>query len=320
MILLAVMSGIIGVVLTGFTGWHISLAIRNQTTIECLEKTRYSTPIKKTLQRATAMPHGEDVGLMQRYGQQLAEIHANTIPGVTRTEEGEERTSPDPNNQPAEEQITAIEALRMNYNDLQRDREIDRYESYLDEQDSEKLPNAFDLGWRRNLTSLFGESTLLWFLPICNTTGDGWQWEASRAWITAQNTIKETRDHQWREQTAREHQEQRQQHLQHQQQAAGWPSTQTTTTTHLSTPSVRGGRRSPSKADRILGRTSGQFVDGIHTERPPSEMSMQTLGRHSAKTSSLDGLYDDDDDDEGEDGYEVSSGDESGSSMRHKNR
>lgn len=296
MILLAVLSGIIGIVLTGFTGWHISLAIRNQTTIECLEKTRYSTPLKKTLQRVVAMPHGEDVGLMQRYGQQLAEIHANAIPGVTRTEEGEERTSPDPHQ--LEEQITAMEALRMNYNDMEREREIGRYETYLDEQNSEKLPNAFDLGWRRNLTALVGESRWLWFLPICNTIGDGWQWEASRKWTAAQSAIKQAREQQWQEQATHEEQ-------------AGWSSTQTNT--KLSAPSSRGGRRSSSKADRVLGRTAGQYVDGAYDDRPSSEMSMQTFRKHSDDTSSLDGLYDNEDD------YDISS-DEAGTSLQHKNR
>ncbi|RPA81517.1 zf-DHHC-domain-containing protein [Ascobolus immersus RN42] len=42
--LMAVMSGIIGLVLTGFTGWHFILVSRNMTTIESLEKVRYNTP------------------------------------------------------------------------------------------------------------------------------------------------------------------------------------------------------------------------------------------------------------------------------------
>ena len=49
-VMLAVVAGIIGLVLTGFTGWHILLASRGQTTIECLEKTRYLSPSKKAQQ------------------------------------------------------------------------------------------------------------------------------------------------------------------------------------------------------------------------------------------------------------------------------
>merc|ERR1712230_198551 len=44
-VMLAVISGIIGLVLAGFTGWHIILASRGQTTIECLETTRYLSPL-----------------------------------------------------------------------------------------------------------------------------------------------------------------------------------------------------------------------------------------------------------------------------------
>ena len=291
MVLLAVLSGIIGLVLTGFTGWHVSLAIRNQTTIECLEKTRYSRPIKRTLQRAAAMPHGEDVGLMQRYGQQLAEIHANAIPGVTRVEEGEERTSPHPDGN-----LTAMQSLHLNYANMEREREQEtsRYESYLDEKDSEKLPHAFDLGWKRNLSSLFGPDKLLWFLPICNTAGDGWQWEASPKWLAAHATMQAAREQQWREQQALE-------------QHAGWGvsedhwnnSNNNNNTNAISSSQSHKVRRSPhiSKADRILGRTAGQYSDGsFYDRRPSSEMSMQTFNKHQQRsdddTASLDGLYD----------------------------
>jgi hypothetical protein len=39
-VLLAVLSGILGIVITGFTGWHLWLTLRGQTTIESLESTR----------------------------------------------------------------------------------------------------------------------------------------------------------------------------------------------------------------------------------------------------------------------------------------
>lgn len=187
-VLLAVISGIIGLVLTGFTAWHVSLAWRGQTTIESLEKTRYLSPLKKSLDRRR---YGNRGGLEQSYGQQLAEIHANTIPGVTREEEGEEMgdTSGD-----IEQGSRAQEALRRNWDEMERDREQTRYEDYLDEQDSEKLPNAFDLGFRRNLRHLFGHKPLFWFLPICNTSGDGWRWEPSPKWLAARESIRRQRE------------------------------------------------------------------------------------------------------------------------------
>jgi hypothetical protein len=43
-ILLSVLSGIIGLVISGFTAWHIHLTATGSTTIESLEKTRYLSP------------------------------------------------------------------------------------------------------------------------------------------------------------------------------------------------------------------------------------------------------------------------------------
>ena len=194
-VLLAVISGIIGLVLAGFTGWHISLALRGQTTIECLEKTRYLSPLKKRLQKQRS-GNGRS-GAQQSYGQQLAEIHANTLPGVTREEEGEESYYPKGD---LEQGSGAQESLRRNYDEMERDRERDRYEDYLDEQDSEKLPNAFDLGWKRNLQHLFGDKPSLWLLPICNTAGDGWHWEPSQKWLEASEDVRRQREAQAQEQ------------------------------------------------------------------------------------------------------------------------
>lgn len=220
-VLLAVISGIIGLVLTGFTAWHISLAFRGMTTIECLEKTRYLSPLRKSLDRERAGrqmgnnrgpgSHG-DHGIghtLQGFGQQVLDSHANAIPGVTREEEGEERPSPtlhsqdmsrpyqNPHNTGShgqnEHQSPAQQSLYNSYEELERARERERYEDYLDDRDSEKLPHAFDLGWRRNLRHLFGEKPLFWFLPICNTTGDGWRWEASSKWVESRERIRRER-------------------------------------------------------------------------------------------------------------------------------
>lgn len=211
-VLLAVIGGIIGLVLTGFTAWHISLAIRGMTTIECLEKTRYVSPLRKALDsnqfEAFLGPHpdpGHDPDSLrdrlQDYGHQILDAHANAIPGVTRPEEGEERASPSPPQYahipapgpegPMDGRTPAQQALSRSYVELERRRERERYHDYLDEAENEKMPNAFDLGWRRNLLHLFGERPLYWALPVCNTTGDGWQWEPSLKFLEARERVRQ---------------------------------------------------------------------------------------------------------------------------------
>lgn len=264
-IMLAVISGIIGLVVGVFTGWHILLASKGQTTIECLEKTRYLSPLRKSMQNQyTAQHNGEGMAL-PKYGQQLLDIHSNALPGITRPEEGEVRVSLDGNND--------MRPRQMSYEEMERMRSRKRYEEYLDEQDSEKLPNAFDLGAKRNLLHLFGPSPLLWFLPIINTTGDGWAWEASPKWVAA------------RERLSSERQEQRRR-----EQAAGWgvetpnfiqsqpydPEQNGATRHYLNTPATlprpSDGRRTLSKADRVLGRDPDLYVD-----EPAGSVSMRKL-------------------------------------------
>jgi palmitoyltransferase ZDHHC2/15/20 len=199
-ILLAVISSIIGLVLTGFTAWHLYLCARGQTTIECLEKTRYLTGMRNQIERQTrnnqhVRSHSNGLEGMaetlQRTGEAILEFHANAVPGATRLEEGEEHTSPAPSITHSHPPISrpfdspAVQSLRRTYSDMERQRDQDRYDEYLDDRESEKLPNAFDLGWRRNLAHLFGPKPLLWFFPVCNTTGDGWNWDVSPKWIRA---------------------------------------------------------------------------------------------------------------------------------------
>lgn len=213
-VLLAILGGIIGLVLTGFTGWHISLAIRGTTTIECLEKTRYVSPLRKVLDRHLDQgPNGNGNGVdptheslthrLQGYGNQIIDAHANAIPGVTRPEEGEERLSPAPHppgqgpgfgSQHETHLTPAQQALSRSYADMERQREHDRYQDYLNEQDSEKMPSAFDLGWRGNLRHLFGPRALLWPIPISTTTGDGWRWEPSTQFLEARETLRLQRE------------------------------------------------------------------------------------------------------------------------------
>ena len=203
-ILLAVLGGIIGLVLSGFTGWHIYLAATGQTTIESLEKTRYLSPLRKSLEPQQPGRNYLDSNLQgdkheQSLGDQLKEIHANALPGVLRPEEGEESsrepsrsTTPLPSNPSNQQHSTpspAGESLQRSYASLEEQRERNRYAAYLDEQDSERLPNAFDMGWRDNLMHVFGDKPLYWGLPICNTTGDGWMWTVSPKWNEAREDM-----------------------------------------------------------------------------------------------------------------------------------
>ncbi|KAJ5611027.1 hypothetical protein N7510_007746 [Penicillium lagena] len=202
-VLLGILGGIIGLVLSGFTAWHISLAVRGTTTIESLEKTRYVSPLRRALDRQRSeqgIIHPEETlsHRIQEYGNQIIDAHANAIPGVTRAEEGEERLSPAPQRYPGylqgapgtENLTPAQQALSRSYAEMERQREHDRYQEYLAEQDSEKMPRAFDLGWRRNLIHLFGDRPLLWPLPICTTIGDGWRWDPSPRFLEARERLR----------------------------------------------------------------------------------------------------------------------------------
>ncbi|KAM5344839.1 hypothetical protein ACJ41O_010701 [Fusarium nematophilum] len=246
-IMLSVISGIIGLVVGAFTGWHILLASRGQTTIECLEKTRYLSPLRKTYNSAH-----DPANRVPQAAQQFVDFHTNALPGITRPEEGEERRTQElPRTYPPD----GSHPVQLSYAEMEREQRRKRYEEYLDEQDSEKLPNVFDLGWRRNLHHLFGPTPLLWFLPVCNTTGDGWSWEASSRWIEARDRLRSERE----EQRAREV-------------SAGWGSPDdvpvvaerpTGAGRHFS-PSPQqptGPTRPMSKADRVLGRDPNLYAD-----------------------------------------------------------
>ncbi|KAK0635335.1 DHHC palmitoyltransferase-domain-containing protein [Bombardia bombarda] len=334
-IMLCVVSGIIAIVVGAFTSWHIYLASRGQTTIECLEKTRYLSPLRRTMQQTFIAQHTPGQGVaLPKYGQQLLDVHQNVLPGITRPEEGEEmRPSPsshshpsydngyggDGNNyntDPTENPELQAGSRRWTYDEMERYRARRRYEEYLDEQDSVRLPNAFDLGARRNLLHLFGPNPWLWALPICNTTGDGWSWPPNPRWVEA------------RERLARERQQQ-----QERERVAGWgpeePVQLTPTwTTTVAPPaggasrhyaqqqqqasqssSSSGGRRTQqlSKADRVLGRDPNLFVDEPFLAAGQQEsVSLRRLS--PAGRALVDGGHDDDDDvdlfSDGEDGEE----------------
>lgn len=234
-ILLTVLSGIIGLVLTGFTGWHIYLAVTGQTTIESLEKTRYLNPLRRSMEATRHNPHDDAEGHHslhsrsesesqgRRLLEHLKETHANALPGVLRPEEGDAEAEsassrshtpqpplpPSSSHQPhhaptlSSSSSPAKDALqRSYYATLERDREHARYAAYLDEVTSEKLPNAFHLGWRRNLLHVFGSKPLLWGLPVCNTSGDGWTWDVSPQWHAARAEADREREARGREEAA----------------------------------------------------------------------------------------------------------------------
>lgn len=328
-VLLAVLSGIIGIVITGFTAWHLWLTVRGQTTIESLEKTRYLSPLKTTMKHKLNDRHYVEAQANGRasLGDQLREIHANALPGVTRPEEGEAPSrSASRSPIPAHVQMSNgySNPHYQSYESRERQQNQDRYDSYLDERDNEQLPNAFDLGWKRNVEHVFGPSPLKWLVPICNTIGDGWSWEPSPKWLAARERIKQEREREEQIQKQRER-------------AAGWgvdspteaefrrptrgpegwmpgqynppaprairrPEWQSSpvrvedsrylTTSNGIIKSPLDGRRSPSKADQILGRERGMYADG--------DMQLQPIDRR--RFDQYNYISEDEDDD-----YEVSS-------------
>lgn len=171
---------------------------------------------------------------MPQAAQQIIDFHANALPGITRPEEGEERRSVS-DGRPLNN--GAPPPAHMSYAERERYQSRMRYEEYLDEQDSEKLPNAFDLGWKRNMKHLLGPNPWLWFLPISNTTGDGWSWDPNPKWL-------ETRDR-----LRTERQQQRQREI-----VAGWGGIE-----QAGPPPPIERTVATSKADRILGRGGSPY-------------------------------------------------------------
>jgi len=134
----------------------------------------------------------------------------------------------------------------LSYSALEAQRERDRYTEYLDERDSEHLPNAFDLGWRRNAKQVFGPNPLLWWLPICNSEGDGWIWEPSQKWLAASEDIKRRREAEMQ--------------IEQQNQHAGGSGQDSRFNQSFGV--NRWASPVPSKADRVLGRIPDQYADG----------------------------------------------------------
>lgn len=284
-VVLAIIAGIISLVVGAFTLWHIMLAARGQTTIECLEKTRYLSPLRRTMQNAYNAQHSDGRGVaLPRYGQQLLDMHQDILPGVTRPEEGEELRELAPHRRDEESggggTLLSGMPRHMSYDEMERNRARKRYEEYLDDEDSGKLPNAFDLGWKRNLLHLFGPNPYFWAFPICNTTGDGWNWEPSPKWLEARDRVMRERD----EQRARER-------------AAGWGGAGDDDDDDAAAPVVwnpplagagrhYAGERNHqpptkplTKADKILGRDPNLYADdpltgSVNQPQRPSSLNV----------------------------------------------
>jgi hypothetical protein len=219
-VVLSVISGMIGLVISGFSAYHIYLTIRNRTTLESLEKTRYLSPLKtmvaKRLEENGRSFSGEDEGEhryrngnvqgRQSFGEQLremgtalTEIHANALPGVLRPEEGEEEQEMELAADGRPQDSPAMSSLRRYLNEDALDDEERQYARYLDDRDNARLPNAFDLGWKRNMIAVLGPNPWLWFLPICNSEGDGWNWQKSELWSRRREEMRWERERDFRD-------------------------------------------------------------------------------------------------------------------------
>jgi palmitoyltransferase len=218
-VILSVISGIIALVLSAFSGYHVYLTSRNRTTIESLEKTRYLSPLRERADQRLHEPRtyvdGANDGFGERlrhFGTALTEMHVNALPGVLRSEEGEgddtgaapspalaslrraagSAAVPPPTNPVAHAPYDTYHPPSSSSATFPRgpSREERQYDAYLDERDSARLPHAFDLGWRRNMLAVLGPSPLRWFLPVCNSPGDGWTWERSPEWARRRDALR----------------------------------------------------------------------------------------------------------------------------------
>ncbi|KAL1895836.1 palmitoyltransferase for Vac8p [Sporothrix stenoceras] len=380
-IMLTVVGGIIGFAVGLFTVWHIVLASRGQTTIECMEKTRYSSSLRGSMPftaaatvagaigdgistlsanaQAAAAEHGVP---LPQYGRQMNNMNGNRdsyshsrtgdeeqglFAGVQGAhdddDDDDDNTLLNYSSSVASASTTGPQnqmGRRLTYDELERYRAQKRHDAYMDEQDSAKMPHAFDLGTRRNLLHMFGPSPWLWPLPVPTTTGDGWTWEPSPKWVAARERIQRDRDAQrareraagWGMDDGDDASSSRappivvthatpprynpQQRFQNQRAAPPNLNLHPSSSSSRSQPSrYRRSPLSPSKADRILGRDPNQgYTDATgntNDNTNPNAVSMQRLNRSGRKLPDDDiDLFEDDDDDVEEDEEEEENDDD----------
>ncbi|CAK7224077.1 palmitoyltransferase for Vac8p [Sporothrix curviconia] len=363
-IMLTVVGGIIGLAVGLFTAWHIVLASRGQTTIECMEKTRYSSSLRGSMPftaaatvagaigdgistlSANAQAAAAERGVpLPQYGRQMGhgrDEEQGLFAGVQGAHDDDDDDDDNYNDTTYSNSAgsaggrrgpEAQMGRRLTYDELERYRAQKRHEAYLDEQDSAKMPHAFDLGTRRNLRHMFGPTPWLWPLPIGTTTGDGWSWEPSPKWIAARERMQQERDAQrareraagWgdyngpasssaappivvtsatppRYQPRQAYQNQR---------AAPPPSLNlhpsSSSSSNRPAPSrYRRSPLSPSKADRILGRDPSQgYADSDGLRTAGNNVSLQRLSSAGRTVPEDDiNLFEDEDEDEDEEDEE----------------
>jgi palmitoyltransferase len=156
---------------------------------------------------------------------------------------------------------------------MERQRERDRYQEWVNDQDSEKMPRAFDHGWRRNLAHLFGDNPLLWPIPVCTTTGDGWRWEPSTKFLEARERIRISRE----QEASNQQQYYRDLYSRNMDNGHAWGVNSSNAAQQSHQPSSWIANRRPQDAP----------------ERPPTSVSMQTLAPASPRPRPGDSDFED---------------------------
>lgn len=154
-VLLCVISGIIGLVLSGFTIWHLTLVGAGMTTIESLEKARYTTP---SLSHRPPVPPG------------ATRLYDNAV------------------NDPGFDYDSEIAAERdrevRRYNAYVLEESAKRLPHPFDlgrRRNFRAVFGGVEVWW-------------VWFVPVFPGMGDGWVWETSSEWKVAVEKVREERE------------------------------------------------------------------------------------------------------------------------------
>lgn len=222
-VLLCVIAGIIGLVLGGFTTWHLMLVGAGMTTIESLEKARYTTP---------ALSH-----------RPLAPSGANHL---------YDNATNDPDYDYASAHAEEREHEFRRYNAYVLEESARKLPHPFNLGRARNFRAVFGRS----------EEWWLWFLPRFSGVGDGWNWETSAEWRVAAEKVRVERERMGVEQDERSA-ENRQPGQPWRggnpnglvKQAGGGEGR------GEGGGSVNGANR-PSKAERILGKAPGSYSDG----------------------------------------------------------